>query len=536
MLYRYKIARKDYVTQHVQDAIGLVNEALLASDAISNGIHEAEQRIPSIVPLICELIIRNLSISGAEGARRVVEEFPLCANAIHRVLDVLLGLEAHGIRILCLACFLYDANQRLEIPGPQKAQSIVELLDDFSLPFCLIKLQLLLESKTDEEETKNSIVDLLFRTAEMDVRNGERRWLEVLTVLPVNAAQLVSLSVVPNKVKSMLIILKIRQRAERELLSLPIPSTSLREPSYEEAALIYLRIVDELSYSIPDEFSSTKTGTELGSRLLALLQKAVEFGDSRKDSDTTGLKAVEPSPRSVSSPEELSVGLSFLIILRLVALHRSSLSISSGPKLELNTQTRLLIQICCITRSPLFASRLSESFGPALRIFTQRKGLLESLPSTWAEVQVFALDVCSALADTLSDEARIECTRFLREKCPVFLHPQNDPRLLFLLGPLTENVPPSTHFGLGASTASSSAGLVHHLQSIPNQTQSLPTSTIVEDPNFLTHRLHFQQNGRLIGAYPHKPWEMLGEAAPIVGINDTPVNLAYFGTRQTKGF
>lgn len=402
------------------------------------------------------------------------------------------------------------------------------------MPYCLIKLQLLLDAKSDEEATRNNIVDLLFKTAESDVRNGERRWLEVLNVLPVNAAQLVSFLVIADNAESFLITSKIRQRAERELLGLPLPSLQLTDPSVEESALVYLRVVDELSYSIPDEFISTPMSLELGDKLLSLLQKAVELGNTRKSTDIAGSKSAESSPNVSSFPVELSMGLGLYIILRLVALHRSSFSISFGSKAELNHQTRFLIQISCITRSPLFASRPTEAFGSAFNVFTKRSSLLRLLPDTWADLQLLALDVCSALVDTLPDEARYECARFLRDKCPVFLHPQNDPRLLFLLGPIMEIQPTSTLIG-PAIPAASSSNLAPHLQPTPSQVQSLPASTTVEDPNFFTHRLRFQQNGRVVGPFPHKPWEMLGEAAPIVGINDTPVNLAYFGTRQTKG-
>ncbi|KMU84458.1 hypothetical protein CIHG_02243 [Coccidioides immitis H538.4] len=482
--YRFKTTREEYITHHAYDALGLVNEALA-------NVNPESTSHPPLVPLLCELIIQNLNAFGPEGAGRIVEEFPNCVDIIHQALDVLLGLKAQV--------------------GVQKTQSVVGLIDDLSLSYCLVKLRLLLDANPDGDAARSSIVDLLFRTAESDIRNGERRWLEVLNVLPVSAAHL------------------IRQRAEREILSLSLISSSLTTFSSEEDALIYLCIVEELSYSIPDEFSPSSMGADLGDKMFLLLQKTVELANAKKGTD------LESGASSTAlGVAELSIGVWFFVLLRLVALHRSLVPPNCDSRTEINHQTRLLVQICCISRSPLFARRSTQSFISSISTFTKCDSLLRMLPSSWANLQLQALDVCSTLVDTLSDEARYECARFLRDKCPAFLHPQNDARLLFLFGPIIESQSITTHGSSRASTSTPVTNLTQHVQSTPPPSQNTLTPGMVEEPNLFTNKLRFQQNGRITGPYPPKPWEMLGDAAPIIGINDTPVNLAYFGTRQSK--
>ncbi|EEP75612.1 predicted protein [Uncinocarpus reesii 1704] len=493
--YRFKIAREDYITQHSYNALGLINEtfAEITGCSTTDIYQVVEKWTPSILPLLCDIIVQNLNTFGPEGAGRIVEEFPNCVNAIHQALDILLGSRSQA--------------------GEQKTQSIVELIDDFSLSYCLTKLRLLLETESNGDTTRSSIVNLLFKTAESDVRAGERRWLEVLNVLPINAAQL------------------IRQRAECELLGLPFLSTHSPDSSNEETALIFLRIVEELSYSIPNNFVPSSMGNDLGDKMQSLLQRTVELGNIKKDPDI-----LTPELNSIVLSGESSIGVWFFILLRLVALHRSLLPTNQSSKAELNHQIRLLIRIICISRSWLFASRSSESFNSSFSHFTHDSHLLLSLPSSWPSLQLQALDVCSTLADTLPDEARNECARFLREKYSAFLHPDNDPRLLYLLGPFAEPQPVAANVGSGMPANTPVTSLLPHLQPISPQNPSIPTSAaaLVEDPDSFTNNLHFQQNGRTIGPYPPKPWEMLGEAAPMVGVNDTPVNLTYFGTRQVK--
>jgi mediator of RNA polymerase II transcription subunit 12 len=154
------------------------------------------------------------------------------------------------------------------------------------------------------------------------------------------------------------------------------------------------------------------------------------------------------------------------------------------------------------------------------------------------------LDVAATLADTLPDEARQQCARFLRDRCPPSLHVQNDTRLLFLLGPISEaplvcQTQPQTSTAATATTPNltPTTSVPAHLQpplfqpANPSNTSPSP----FDDPSLLANRLRFQQHGRIAGQYTLRAWEMLEEPAPIVGVNDTALNLGYFGARQIRG-
>ncbi|KAI2352458.1 RNA polymerase II mediator complex subunit [Ophidiomyces ophidiicola] len=487
--YRYKIARQEYISVHAHDALTLINDTF----AEISGNHNTQ----GAKYLFCDLIIQKICKSDLEKASRLLEEFPNCLSFIHKALDILLGFNSR------------------DIPVIQQSHVVIDLIDEFSLPSCLIKLQLLLDATPNEDVARNGVVDSLFKTAEIDIRNGERRWLEVLKVLPVTAAQL------------------IRHRAEHELLSLPLSFANSSDLSYGESALIYLRIIEELSYSIPDEFISSSIGSDIADKMMSLLQGVVESGIVKNAADS--LIPNSPGFACDNQISELRAGLWFYILLRLVALHRLSFPAHSTSRTEVNNQTRILIQICYATRLPLFTNRLTKDFSPLLLHFTKQISLVQNLPSTWANLRLQAFDVCCALADTLRDEARFECARFLREKCPPVLPPQNDPRLLFIFGPIPDHqIPIVTHSGPNPSTNGPSTNIPPHLQAAPSQASNMPTFTAPDDPNSFTDKLRLQQNGRVTGPYQPRPWEMLGEAAPVVGVNDTPINLTFFGTRQTR--
>lgn len=50
----------------------------------------------------------------------------------------------------------------------------------------------------------------------------------------------------------------------------------------------------------------------------------------------------------------------------------------------------------------------------------------------------------------------------------------------------------------------------------------------------MANRLRLQHRGRVIGPYPVRPWELLEDAAPFLGINDTAVNLGFFDARRVR--
>jgi mediator of RNA polymerase II transcription subunit 12, fungi type len=237
----------------------------------------------------------------------------------------------------------------------------------------------------------------------------------------------------------------------------------------------------------------------------------------------------------------------FTALLHLTVLHRSafdsSQSASQRPSALLE-QSRLLIAICCIALSWFPTSPVSHSFEaghlPPYMSANQRLRAGNSL-------QTYALDVAALLVDTLPDEARQQCGRFLKERCPPLFQVQNEPRLLYLLGPITDpsfstassqpiSVPSPAASGPACSSIPSSNPLAGSTSSQNlTVTPAVVTPTAAtEDPVSIINRLRIQRRGRVVGPYFFRPWEMLEEAAPVVGVNDAAIDLGYFGARKVR--
>jgi hypothetical protein len=50
----------------------------------------------SIVPIVCDLVVRHENIVGEDCAKGVVERFPRCLDAIQQALNVLLDSKAQN--------------------------------------------------------------------------------------------------------------------------------------------------------------------------------------------------------------------------------------------------------------------------------------------------------------------------------------------------------------------------------------------------------------------------------------------------------
>lgn len=75
--------------------------------------------------------------------------------------------------------------------GVPAAQETLQMINDFSLPCCLVRFQLLCDTESDNA-TKEHILDMVFKAAVSDIRNGIPRWLDVIGVLSPQGASQVS--------------------------------------------------------------------------------------------------------------------------------------------------------------------------------------------------------------------------------------------------------------------------------------------------------------------------------------------------------
>lgn len=116
-----------------------------------------------------------------------------------------------------------------------------------------------------------------------------------------------------------------------------------------------------------------------------------------------------------------------------------------------------------------------------------------------ASLAAYTIDLIALFSDFLSDETRSRCVRTLREH-----HHVSDPQLCFVLG-----YPEDVHdewlqlitglsIGGGAKTS-----------------ENAPSSVTAPQP------------------FPLRRWEMMQDATPVMGENDTSLSLALFGARKS---
>ncbi|PGG98881.1 hypothetical protein AJ79_08757 [Helicocarpus griseus UAMH5409] len=535
--YRFKIARQEYVKQYSGEALSLTQDLLeeVSKDGAESSLKQGGTDLVNAtsIPLLCEIVVRQPGIVGADCADRLLEKFPACMNLTNQALSVLLGSRFEN--------------------GLAAAEETIESINDFSLPFCLMKLRLLFASECDED-VKGRIYDFVFEAAKSNVQKGQSYWVDVVGTLHADAAQ------------------EIRQRAEEHLLSIVFSSDSVPpSPAFEPntlpipnvSALVYLRIVEDLSFSVP-ETGVPSLGPVLLEKMNLVLQKVAYLESSMSNANQDSDHSV--TLRHSYAAQESAILFWFYIMLRLVSIHRSSFAPGALPKSDIADQTRLLISISCIALSRTLSSRdpSRPHLFPSTVPLPPTTFLQQTQPEpgtgvntgTSTNLQVQALDVAATLLDPLPDDARHQCARFLRDRCPPFLHPQNDPRLLALLGPLgtdtqfsapsqpqpqpqSQQLAPGT---VGTPTPSPATPVTPATPTVAgapaaSQQQFYNASSFIplDDPNSFAGKLRVQQRGRIVGPYPLRPWEMLEAAAPFVGVNDTAVSLGWFGARGVRG-
>lgn len=404
-----------------------------------------------------------------------------------------------------------------------EVEKLASTTDDFSLPFCQLKLQVLFRGDSKGDEQTN-VVDAMFKTVVANSRVQRLHWVDLVTLMSSDA------------------VCQIRERAEKELLAVPVlgePNNDVSSPKGSsgslESAKVYLSIIEELAGTIPSS-GALSVASVLVEKMESLLQKIVTVQGSINQSGEHRSGASASPGRTYF---ERSLAFWFSALLRLIVLHRASFTqpLTLKPN-QPQEQSRLLISIFCIALSRLPGDVLRQF--PAADYFPHPRNSEPYRPCPGILLQTHALDVAASLIDVFPDEIRHQCCRFLKEKCPPFASLQNDSRFLYLLGPAADSY---SHNLLQSASASSPAASGSTPTPTPanipasapsSQAALLPAASSAENPNSVTSRLRLQHRGRIVGPYPIRSWELLEDAAPFVGANDTAVNLGYFDTRRVR--
>ncbi|KAJ9312293.1 hypothetical protein DTO271D3_7451 [Paecilomyces variotii] len=505
--YRFAIAQQEFLTKNSDEILDLIRDtgdsfvAYANSDSMKGTLLSFHA---CSIPLLCHLLVRNPQSVVERCVQKLRGESRSTTNAVQKALNLLLGFN--------------DKSDSALI----EAEDALKAANDFSLPFCQMKLQLLFNAESGEG-MKNGIIDVIFRAAVADIQARRSNWVDLVVTMSIEAVQ------------------QIRQRAERGFFSVALSDCSVGEPQVDEhsaqdIARVYLTIVEELAYSIPDT-GVPSIAPLLTEKTSILLNKIVALQNSvRNLSRNEGALATDQIEPTLSTFGRHSAFWT-TALLRMTIIHCSAFTGSSAAgKPSILDQTRLLIAICIIATSQPPSGPVSESQAAACLPGQQRGQSLRGL-------QAYAFDVAACLVDVLPEDIRQHCARFLKERCPSSLHVRNNPRLLYLLGPVADlgtftqsqaaaGSPPATSGP--ASTPSSSSNLGTGTPAgLQSSSPAMAFAGPFEDPSHPANRLRIQSRGRVVGAYPFRPWEMLEGAAPVLGVNDTAVALGFFSARKT---
>jgi mediator of RNA polymerase II transcription subunit 12 len=503
--YRFQLAQQEFISRNTEEALGVVCDA---AACLKSGDEKSALKYinleTSMVTLMRELLVRNPECTSKYCLQKIDNQSSAAMVIFQKALDLLLGVD----------------SQKENGSVISEVEKLANTTDDFSLPLCQLKLQVLFHADSANEDRTN-LVDAMFKTVVADSRAHKLHWVDLVALMSPDAVR------------------QIRERAEKEFFAIPLleePVTLQSMTSLEDAKL-YLTIIEELANSIPNS-GTPSIAPLLVEKMDTLLHKIINLQSSLNNSSENRNATTTSQGRTTF---ERSLAFWFSALLRMVVIHRASF-IQPSPTLKIGSsheQSRLLISIFCIALSRLPADVLR--FFPGADYFPRQGTVEDYRPCPGILLQTHALDVAASLIDIFPDEIRHNCARFLKEKCPPFAPLQNDSRFLYLLGPMSDSHPSAILQSASAPSPAASA-------STPTPTSanfptggasSQPTASslyggLSENSNCMANRLRLQNRGRIVGPYPIRPWELLEDAAPFVGVNDTAVNLGYFDARRVR--
>lgn len=322
------MSQQEFLSKNAEEALGIVCDAAASLTAGEPKVSARRSDVEaSTVLLLRELLVRNPECTAQNCMQKFVKRNPAALGVLRKALDHLLNVGTGDMQ----------PQASSESSVTYEVEKLASTADDFSLPFCQLKLQVLFHEDSASED-RNSIVDAMFKTAVADSRAQKPHWVDLVALMSPDAVR------------------QIRERAEKELFSIPILEENdtrgaSQNPVSLETAKLYLAITEELASSIPDSGAPSVAST-LVEKMDSLLHKilAMQSNQSHVSEHHTG-----PVDGQGRSTFERSLAFWFSALLRMVVIHRASFT-QPSPNLKANTsqeQCRLLTSIFCIALSRL---------------------------------------------------------------------------------------------------------------------------------------------------------------------------------------
>lgn len=365
----------------------------------------------------------------------------------------------------------------------------MQVAKDLNLPFCQLKLKSTLSrpDATGLDSSQGSLVPTLMEAIKSSIDRGSSVWAQLIPVLDkTHTAQVCcSLALIRRSCKTD--IKKLREMAEAELLSYLDSSTSAISPTWQqkvtalEGLLAIIDVTDD--NSIPDAGVS-----QLLTHIVETLDYVLSiFSSATSEAHTSELE----ESTSVVKQQQLDI-----IYLKSVMCSFESRSDIDRPSIDV--VLRLLIIHHCS-----FARLRSSQPNVARLLLTLSSLLIHCRLAHNAYLTTHIFDVLSLLTDSLADDTRTTCIRILSDQFKT-----RDPRLCFLFG-YSDGIDDET---------------LHLASTLSLSLSPTTATTTTSEPK--------RGGVKTMTQFHLRRWEMMQEATPIVGENDTSLSLVLFGARK----
>jgi mediator of RNA polymerase II transcription subunit 12, fungi type len=274
---------------------------------------------------------------------------------------------------------------------------------------------------------------------------------------------------------------EVRQKAEEAFFALPLFSAPGRNlplaipmTSCIEQASIYVSIICLTAHSIPP--AGVQSILSILVEKFAVVMRGLIAGRVPANNDRTNHETCQPAS---SSEESAVVGGAHLtsiltLLLRMTSIHRAAFASSRAEPLS----------------SPLATQKQAQQDTVKILVLLINIALHPSLDDD-SKIIEYIFDVSATIVDDASEEVRTLCARIVKDK-------MRDRRVEYLLGSA-------------------------------NNSKAMVSVDGTSEPGWTTDRLQIVKDGKMVGPYKARNWEMLEGGA------EASISLALFDTRREVG-
>ncbi|KAK4145760.1 uncharacterized protein C8A04DRAFT_10361 [Dichotomopilus funicola] len=536
-----QVVQITYRTRYMQEVLQLLTapirlDDLLTTDEVYRFSILQEQAVRESPKEVLGLIFLASAEYSYAKAQNDLEGLPLESESVQRnLLELLKRLilrDAAGVvRLLGIKSpnaqaggWMDNVTTKLLVPtadgSPRVSfDQVLELTNEFTLPFCQVKLALSLSANEqaghESTERQQSHVELFANAMDKAISVGNISWVGMLSCLSPEITQ------------------HLKVRAQTRFLDL-LPS--FRNPPRADDTLAQnlqmaenlLSVIDAIMRGSPQGSRQPQLSPAVAEKLVDLWEVLAARSDDQSQSrspDAMIIDSVDPddeifaaSTQANNNPKTTVLAHWLPLVLNFITLHAHAFDLSKPT-----SDVRAKILVAC-------AGLLQEL--DALH-----------LPGTGIDTQPLSrrvFDLSCLLVDNLAEDARLMCVRAVKDCAG------SDARLRYLFsfssslsggcaaegggdGGGTLMLAHREKPGMGGITTTPTTGTMP----TPGAAIQLPGG-LLGTPTSLWGGVDRSQTGERLSVFHFRRWEMLNEPTPNVGENDTALSLGLFEARRVQ--